>query len=408
VVRTRTAIRCCARFIERDAPDLDADFHGRSLRDTVLEPTRIYVKPLLALMKEAPGLVKGLAHITGGGLLDNVPRVLPAGLSAHIDASSWTLPPLFAWLREAGNVAEQEMYRVFNCGIGMVVIVAEADADRAMASLSGQPAKPCIASAASSGAAKASRRRSFAEITVSGVGHQRLVRLETRQQANEKPASSGFFIAALQLRGRQETLLELGFLVDHVLARLRIELHDFHLFRLGALVLRGRVEMTGTGCRFQLDLVASALGHDVFPSYLCRQRPDLRCFFNAEDAPAERKSDFLAASADFGEYGFNTLLVYRTQTFGAHTQADETTFGLQPETALLEIGQEAALGFVVGMGNVVTHHRRLPGNLANAGHVLAPEAEKLAIIADRSGIVQVLHSMPRSANEQVAPPPTIT
>jgi phosphoribosylformylglycinamidine cyclo-ligase len=106
------------------APDLDADFHGRSLRDTVLEPTRIYVKPLLALMKEAPGLVKGLAHITGGGLLDNVPRVLPAGLSAHIDASSWTLPPLFAWLREAGNVAEQEMYRVFNCGIGMVVIVA--------------------------------------------------------------------------------------------------------------------------------------------------------------------------------------------------------------------------------------------------------------------------------------------
>jgi phosphoribosylformylglycinamidine cyclo-ligase len=123
------------KILERDAPDLDADFHGRSLRDTVLEPTRIYVKPLLALMKEAPGLVKGLAHITGGGLLDNVPRVLPAGLSAHIDASSWTLPPLFAWLREAGNVAEQEMYRVFNCGIGMVVIVAEADADTAMRSL---------------------------------------------------------------------------------------------------------------------------------------------------------------------------------------------------------------------------------------------------------------------------------
>jgi phosphoribosylformylglycinamidine cyclo-ligase len=124
------------KIIERDAPDLNADFHGRSLRETVLEPTRIYVKPLLALMREAPGLVKGLAHITGGGLLDNVPRVLPAGLSAHIDAASWTLPPLFAWLREAGNVAEQEMYRVFNCGIGMVVIVAAADADRAVASLS--------------------------------------------------------------------------------------------------------------------------------------------------------------------------------------------------------------------------------------------------------------------------------
>jgi phosphoribosylformylglycinamidine cyclo-ligase len=125
------------KILERDAPDLDADFHGRSLRDTVLEPTRIYVKPLLALMEAAPGLVKGMAHITGGGLLDNVPRVLPAGLSAHIDASSWTLPPLFAWLRDAGNVAEQEMYRVFNCGIGMVVIVAAADADHAVASLSG-------------------------------------------------------------------------------------------------------------------------------------------------------------------------------------------------------------------------------------------------------------------------------
>lgn len=123
------------KILERDAPDLNADFHGRTLRETVLEPTRIYVKPLLALMKEAPGLVKGMAHITGGGLLDNVPRVLPAGLSANIDASSWTLPPLFAWLREAGNVAAQEMYRVFNCGIGMVVIVSAADADRATQSL---------------------------------------------------------------------------------------------------------------------------------------------------------------------------------------------------------------------------------------------------------------------------------
>jgi len=123
------------KILERDAPDLDADFHGRTLRETVLEPTRIYVKPLLALMTDAPGLVKGMAHITGGGLLDNVPRVLPAGLSAHIDASAWPLPPLFAWLREAGNVAEQEMYRVFNCGIGMVVIVSAADADRAVQSL---------------------------------------------------------------------------------------------------------------------------------------------------------------------------------------------------------------------------------------------------------------------------------
>ncbi|MBU0601586.1 MAG: phosphoribosylformylglycinamidine cyclo-ligase [Gammaproteobacteria bacterium] len=123
------------KILERDAPDLEADFHGRTLRETVLEPTRIYVKSLLALMREAPGLVKGMAHITGGGLLDNVPRVLPAGFAAHIDASAWPMPPLFAWLKEAGNVAEQEMYRVFNCGIGMVVIVAENDAAQATRTL---------------------------------------------------------------------------------------------------------------------------------------------------------------------------------------------------------------------------------------------------------------------------------
>lgn len=124
------------KILERDSPDMDADFHGRTLRETVLEPTRIYVRSLLALMKEAPGLIKGLAHITGGGLLDNVPRVLPAGLAARIEASSWPLPPLFAWLREAGKVAEQEMYRVFNCGIGMVVIVSSDDADAATRFLS--------------------------------------------------------------------------------------------------------------------------------------------------------------------------------------------------------------------------------------------------------------------------------
>jgi phosphoribosylformylglycinamidine cyclo-ligase len=123
------------KILERDAPDLDADFHGRTLRETVLEPTRIYVKSLLALMRGAPGLVKGMAHITGGGLLDNVPRVLPAGFAAHIDASAWPMPQLFAWLKEAGNVAEQEMYRVFNCGIGMVVIVAENDAAQATRTL---------------------------------------------------------------------------------------------------------------------------------------------------------------------------------------------------------------------------------------------------------------------------------
>ena len=112
-------------------PDLDADFHGRRLRDVVMEPTRIYVKPLLALMQAMPGAVKGMAHITGGGLTENVPRILRDEFTARIDAASWALPPLFQWLQQAGNVDMQEMYRVFNCGIGMVVVVAAADADSA-------------------------------------------------------------------------------------------------------------------------------------------------------------------------------------------------------------------------------------------------------------------------------------
>ncbi|WP_114649455.1 phosphoribosylformylglycinamidine cyclo-ligase [Pseudothauera hydrothermalis] len=123
------------KIIDLAQPDLDADFHGRPFRDVVLEPTRIYVKPLLALMRAMPGVVKGMAHITGGGITENLPRVLPAGLTARIDAAAWTLPPLFKWLKEAGNVATQEMYRVFNCGIGMAVIVSAADAEAAQTQL---------------------------------------------------------------------------------------------------------------------------------------------------------------------------------------------------------------------------------------------------------------------------------
>jgi phosphoribosylformylglycinamidine cyclo-ligase len=119
------------RIIEVASPDLDADFHGRPLRDVVMEPTRIYVKPLLALMQAMPAAVKGMAHITGGGLTENVPRILRDELTARLDAASWTLPPLFQWLQQAGNVDMQEMYRVFNCGIGMAVVVAAADADAA-------------------------------------------------------------------------------------------------------------------------------------------------------------------------------------------------------------------------------------------------------------------------------------
>jgi len=118
------------RIIERAQPDLNAPFDGeRTLADCLMAPTRIYVKSLLSLMRALP--VKGLAHITGGGLLENVPRILRDNLAAVLEKSAWPRPKLFDWLQAEGNVAEQEMHRVFNCGIGMVVVVAEADAERA-------------------------------------------------------------------------------------------------------------------------------------------------------------------------------------------------------------------------------------------------------------------------------------
>ena len=119
------------KIIERSHPDLNAKFDGgRTLADCIMAPTRIYVKPLLALMQKIK--VKGMAHITGGGLLENVPRVLPQNVTAVLDEKSWHTPKLFDWLRTEGNVAPQEMYRTFNCGIGMVVIVDKTDADTAL------------------------------------------------------------------------------------------------------------------------------------------------------------------------------------------------------------------------------------------------------------------------------------
>lgn len=121
------------KIIQVAKPDLDADFHGRKLADVLMAPTRLYVKPLLALMQAME--VKGLVHITGGGLVENIPRVLQDGLTAVLDATSWTMPPLFQWLQQHGGVADAEMHRVFNCGIGMTVIVAKENADAAMAQL---------------------------------------------------------------------------------------------------------------------------------------------------------------------------------------------------------------------------------------------------------------------------------
>jgi phosphoribosylformylglycinamidine cyclo-ligase len=99
------------------------------LYDSLMEPTRIYVKPILKLAAAAP--VKGLAHITGGGLVGNVPRILPKGTRAVLDQKKWPRPEIFGWLQRTGNVAEEEMFRVFNCGIGMVIVVARDKAQMA-------------------------------------------------------------------------------------------------------------------------------------------------------------------------------------------------------------------------------------------------------------------------------------
>ncbi len=111
------------KLIDKSGIDFESDFHGRKFKDVVMAPTRIYVKPLLALIAAMP--IKGMAHITGGGITENIPRVLPAGLTAEIKKGSWTMPPLFTWLQAQGNVADLEMYKTFNCGIGMAVIVSK-------------------------------------------------------------------------------------------------------------------------------------------------------------------------------------------------------------------------------------------------------------------------------------------
>jgi phosphoribosylformylglycinamidine cyclo-ligase len=113
--------------------DLSQDCGGVALADAVMAPTRIYVKPLLQLMQSVD--VHAMAHITGGGLVENIPRVVPDGLTAELTRSSWPVTPLFAFLQKAGGVEDPEMHRVFNCGIGMVVVVDAADAERAMAQL---------------------------------------------------------------------------------------------------------------------------------------------------------------------------------------------------------------------------------------------------------------------------------
>ena len=121
------------KIVEISGADLSSDFDGRTLGEALLAPTRIYVRSVLATMRTVR--IKGLAHITGGGLVENVPRVLPSNVKAVLAKSAWPRPQLFGWLQRSGNVAEAEMHRVFNCGIGMVVIVAAEDAGRAQQAL---------------------------------------------------------------------------------------------------------------------------------------------------------------------------------------------------------------------------------------------------------------------------------
>ncbi len=121
------------KVIEVSGAKLDDDFNGRPLGEVLLTPTRIYVKPLLELFKSVE--VHALAHITGGGLPENLPRVLPEGCRAMIDSNNWQRPAIFDWLQQQGNIADSEMYRTFNCGIGMAVVVPADQAEKAMAQL---------------------------------------------------------------------------------------------------------------------------------------------------------------------------------------------------------------------------------------------------------------------------------
>jgi phosphoribosylformylglycinamidine cyclo-ligase len=122
------------KLITKSGIDFESDFHGRKFKDVVMAPTKIYVKSLLKLIEALP--VKGMAHITGGGITENIPRVLPAGLTAEISAKSWDLPALFKWLQAEGNITHTEMYKTFNCGIGMAIVLSKVHVEEAKKLLS--------------------------------------------------------------------------------------------------------------------------------------------------------------------------------------------------------------------------------------------------------------------------------
>jgi phosphoribosylformylglycinamidine cyclo-ligase len=137
------------KVLQLTQPSLQTPIDGVALIDRLMAPTRIYVKPLLRLIAEVP--VHGLAHITGGGLVDNIPRVLPDGLEVVLERKAWPLPAIFDWLQHSGNISDAEMARVFNCGIGMTVHVAAADVPRTLSVLAAAGQDACIIGEVQSG-----------------------------------------------------------------------------------------------------------------------------------------------------------------------------------------------------------------------------------------------------------------
>ena len=121
------------KLIDVSSLGLKSDFHGKPFADAVMAPTRIYVKPVLALIEKLS--VKGMAHITGGGITGNLPRCLPDSAAARIDTRAWTRAPIFDWMQQTGDISDAEMLRTFNCGIGFCIVVSAADAEAAIAHL---------------------------------------------------------------------------------------------------------------------------------------------------------------------------------------------------------------------------------------------------------------------------------
>ncbi|WP_020650790.1 phosphoribosylformylglycinamidine cyclo-ligase [Solimonas variicoloris] len=131
------------KILERAKADLDAPFGKGTLADALLAPTHIYVKPVLKLLEQGIK-VRGMSHITGGGIVGNLPRCFAKGIAAVVDTESWQRPAIFDWLQAQGGVEQDEMWRVFNCGVGFILVVPRLEADAALKSLKKSGAKPFL------------------------------------------------------------------------------------------------------------------------------------------------------------------------------------------------------------------------------------------------------------------------